>query len=93
MAYQKLPLVHRNRLVSRQQPSDLSGIDEFWRKLKTGVKGAINFYGEQQRAAGAAAAQTAPQPVYAQPGGISTNTLLIAGGVGVLALVLLRRKS
>jgi hypothetical protein len=62
-------------------------------------KGALSFFGAQQRAAGGqealqqALAAQQQQQQQAQSGGISTTTLLVgAGVVGLAAILLLRKK-
>lgn len=86
-------------IIARRGYSGLSGFSDIWDALKGAGKGALDYYGQTQQQAGAAAAQaaqnqqlTAALAQQSNPGlGISPTTLLVVGGVG-LALVLALRK-
>ncbi len=84
----------RNNLISRKTYSSFSG----WTDTVGDIaKGALSFFGAQQRATGAQealSAQLAAQQQAAAPstGPSTTTVLLIAGGVGVAALLLLKKK-
>src|SRR5688572_2838231 len=77
-------------------PSAVGGV---WDTLKDVGKGALDFYGQTQQQAGAAAAQAAQNTALTQaltqrspaPLGLSTTTLALIG-VGGLALFLALRK-
>lgn len=85
MAYTKNTLIVRPR-------SSLGGISDIFDGIKDVAKGALNFYGQAQRDAGAAAAAQAQQPVIAPSSGIDTGTILLIGGLGIGAILLLKRK-
>ena len=76
---------------------------DFWDDLVSGTKsvvgGALDFYGKTQQQAGANAALsaqntqlTAALAAQQQSRGMDPTTLLLIGGVGVVAAVLILRK-
>lgn len=84
----------RNNLVSR---SGYSGVGDIWDTITGAAGSVLKFYGTEQQAQGAAAAsQQANRDLQAAllaRQGISTSTLLIGGAaVGLVALILLRKK-
>jgi hypothetical protein len=84
----------RNDLVSRP---GYSGVGDIWDTITGAAGSVLKFYGTEQQAQGAAAAsQQANRDLQAAllaRQGISTSTLLIGGAaVGIVALILLRRK-
>lgn len=92
MAYQ------RNDLVSRAGYSGTAGMGDIWDTITGAAGSVLKFYGQEQQAQGAAAAQQQAnrdlQAALLARQGISTSTLLIGGAaVGLIALILLRKKS
>jgi hypothetical protein len=88
MAYTK------NTLISR---AGYSGFGDWWDSFTDAVGSGLKFYGQQQQQAGAAAAQQQQNKdltaaLLARQGGIGTETLLLVGGVGLAALLLLRKR-
>lgn len=88
MAYTK------NNLISR---AGYSGVGDWWDDLQNAVGTGLKFYGQQQQQQGAAAA-TAQQnrdlaAALAARQGIGMETILLVGGVGLAAFLLLRRKA
>jgi hypothetical protein len=84
----------RNDLVSR---AGYSGVGDIWDTITGAAGSVLKFYGTEQQAQGAAAAsQQANRDLQAAllaRQGISTSTLLIGGAaVGIVALILLRKK-
>jgi hypothetical protein len=84
----------RNNLVSR---AGYSGVGDFWDTITDAAGSVLKIYGTEQQAQGAAAAsQQANRDLQAAllaRQGISTSTLLIGGAaVGIVALILLRKK-
>lgn len=84
----------RSNLISRQ---GYSGLGDVWDDI-TGAAGAVvTGFGKEQQAVGAQA-QAAQQnqilanALAAQSGGISTTTLVLLGGVGFAAYMLMRKK-
>lgn len=98
MAYQRTT-ARRTALVSRRGYSSIGGL---WDDVKDGLKkaggAALDFYGENAKAQGAATAlesqnreMAAALAARSSPG-VSTNTLLIGGiAVAGLAVLLLRK--
>lgn len=83
----------------RHATSGLGGIlDDAWSAIKGGASSALDFYGNTEKQAGANAVLAAQNQALAaqaaaqQQSGISTSTLLLLGGVGLGAFLLLRRK-
>ena len=96
MAFIGTNIVARRSYAS--PPTGLSGfLDDLWSGVKGGVSGAVTYYGQAQRDAGAAsvanatAAAAAAQAMRPQPSLITPTTVAI-GAVGVVGLVLLLRK-
>jgi hypothetical protein len=97
MSYHKKTTVIARRGYS--SPSPMGGL---WDDIKSGVKGAVSgavsFYGQSQQSQGAAAALEAQNQAMAaqlaarSSPGLSTNTLLLAGGAGLALVLLLRKK-
>lgn len=85
MAYQR-----KNAIIIRRTHPSLSGLFD---DIKGVVTGAVDFYGQAKKNEGAAQSmqqqQTAAIPVG---GGMSTTTMLLLGGLGIGAIVLLKRK-
>lgn len=84
----------RDTLISR---AGYSGVGDWWDTLTDALGAGVTAYGAQQQAAGAAAA-TAQQnrdlaAALAARQGMSTETLLLVGGVGLAAFFLLRKRS
>lgn len=80
-------------IIARPAYSSMSGLDEIWGAVKGGVSSAIDFYGQTQQQAGAAAAlaaqnQSMQQALATRSSPGISPTVLIAGGLGVVALVL-----
>jgi hypothetical protein len=97
MSYQRKTTVIARRNYATPLP--MSGIlDDIKGAVSGAVKGAVSFYGQTQQAQGAAAALEAQNRAMAEQlaaqskPGLNTNTLLIAGGVGLAAILLLRKK-
>jgi len=86
MAYTK------NSIIVRPRATGLSGIMDDIKGIATG---ALDFYGKAKQDAGAAAAlqqqQVAAQAIPVSPG-IDTGTLLMIGGIGIAAILLLKKK-
>jgi hypothetical protein len=91
--------IKKTSLISRPLTSNLDGLGGGWDTFKSGVSGAIDFFGAGLKAQGAQQAlaqQLALQQAAQQPkgdSGISTTTLVI-GGVAVAGLLvfMMRRK-
>lgn len=84
----------RNNLISR---AGYSGVGGFVDTVGDVAKGALSFFGAQQRAAGAqeALTQTNKDLIAAQAAqaGPSTTTLVIGAGIlGLAAYMLMRKK-
>jgi len=80
----------RNDLISR---SGYSGVGDIWDTITGAAGSALKIYGSQQQAAGAAAATSADlNAALAAQQGIGTGTILLLGGVGIAAFLLLRKK-
>ncbi len=88
MAYTK------NNLISR---AGYSGVGDWWDTITDAVGSGLKFYGNQQAATGAAAV-TAQQnkdltAALLARQGMGMETMLLIGGVGLAAFLLLRKKS
>jgi len=85
MAYQR-----KNSIIVRRRQASLSGLFD---DIKDVVTGAVDFYGNAKKNEGAAQSmqqqQTAAIPVSS---GIEPSTLLLLGGLGIGAIILLKRK-
>lgn len=84
----------RNTLVSR---SSYSGMGDIWDSITGAAGSVLKFYGSQQQAQGAAAAAAQSNKdlaaaLAARSGGLDTTTLLLIGGLGIGAVLLLRKK-
>jgi hypothetical protein len=92
MAYQRETMISRRGYSGTGMSGMGGGVLDFITSLPGKV---IDVFGAQQQAQGAAAqAQLDMQrALQAQQGGISTTDLLLIGGVGVAAFLLLRKKS
>lgn len=87
-----VPTVKKSTLISRRGYSGLSGFTDTVGDI---LGGAINFFGKQQQAIGAAQAsqQLAQQQLAMQNQGPDTTTLLIgAAAIGGIAYLFLRKK-
>lgn len=81
----------RNNLISRP---GYSGVGGFMDTITGAAGSVLNFWNAQQQAAGAAAqSQRDLQAAMAAQGGIGTGTIVLLGGVGVVAYLLLRKRS
>ncbi len=85
----------RNNLVSRP---GYSGVGDVWDTITGAAGGVLKFYGAEQQAAGAAAANAQANKdltaALSAQRGISTSTLLIGGlAIGAVALLVLRKKT
>jgi len=80
----------KSNLISRPGYSGMGGV------LDTigGVAGSVvNWFGANQRAAGAQAQQAADlQAAYAAQQGPSTTTILLIGGIGLLAFMMMKKR-
>lgn len=84
----------RNDMVSR---AGYSGVGDVWDSITGAAGSVLKFYGSEQAAQGAAAATAQANrdltAALSARQGISTETLLIGGAaVGIVALLLLRKK-
>lgn len=83
----------RNTLVSRQ---GYSGMGDIWDSITGAAGSVLKFYGSQQQAQGAAAAAAQTNKdlaaALAAKSGMDTTTLLLIGGLGLGAVLLLRKK-
>jgi len=84
----------KNNLISRP---GYSGMGDFWDSITSAAGGVLKFYGTEQQAVGAAAA-TAQQnrdltTALLARQGMGMDTILIVGGLGLAAFMLLRKKS
>lgn len=84
----------RNDLISR---AGYSGVGDIWDSISGAVGSVVKFYGAEQQAQGAAAAAAAQNRdltnALAAKQGIDTTTMLLIGGVGLAAFLMLRKKS
>ncbi len=88
-------------IVARRGYSGMGSWTDIWDTVKSGVKGGIDFYGQTQQQAGAAAATAAQNAALTQvlanqqhppsPLGISTTTLAIVGVAGLGLFLALRK--
>ncbi len=84
----------RSNLISRQGYSGMGGLMD---DISGAVGAVVNFYGREQQAVGAQAQAAQSNrdltaALAAQGGGISTETIVIFGGVAVAAYLMLRKK-
>jgi len=80
----------RNNLISRP---GYSGVGDVWDTITGAAGSVVKFWGAEQQAAGAAAqSQRDLQAAMAAQQGIGTGTILLLGGVGLAAFLLLRKK-
>jgi hypothetical protein len=89
--------VTKNSLVSRAGYSGVLGraLGAWTDTVKDIFGGALNFYGAQQKAQGAAQQAQSDLAVATRGGGglgLSLETLVLLGGVGTAAYFLLRKK-
>lgn len=88
MAYTK------NHLISR---AGYSGVGDIWDSISGAAGSIVKFYGAEQQAVGAAAATSQQNKdltaALAAKAGIGTETLLIGGGLALVAYLLLRKKA
>ncbi len=90
----------RNNLISRPGYSGYSPgrppMGDLWDTISGAAGGVLKIYGQQQQAAGAAAAaaQTNRDLATALSArqGIDMSTILLLGGAGLVAMLLLRKK-
>jgi len=87
----------RNTLISRAGYNGRGGMGDFWDSITSAAGSVLKFYGTEQQAVGAAAA-TAQQnkdltAALLSRQGIGTETLLLVGGLGLAAFLLLRKRS
>ena len=88
----------RNNMISRAGYSGVSGtLSDIGGALKDVGAGAINLYGSQQQAVGAAAASAQTNRDLAAAlqanSGPDMTTILLLGGAGLVAFLMLRKKS
>lgn len=92
-----MPYINTN-IIARRGYSDVAGLDDVWEKIKAGAGAALDYYGTNEQAKGAAAAAAAQNAALTAAlagktsSGILTPTNMAIAGVGVLGLVLLLRK-
>jgi hypothetical protein len=98
MAYQ------RSTLISRSGYGGLGGLrrrrggmGDVWDSITGAAGSVLSFWGKEQQAVGAQAQAAQSNrdltaALAAQNGGISTETILIGGGLAVAAFFLLRKK-
>lgn len=86
------------QLIARSSYAGVDGFTDALKKLgsalKSGASSALNFYGNQQQQAGQIQAYQQQAAARAGGGGMPgwVMPVAIVGGVGLLALVLLKRK-
>jgi hypothetical protein len=91
MAYTK------SNLISRAGYSDGDGMGDVWDSITGAAGSVLKFYGSQQQAVGAATA-TAQQnkdltAALMSRQGIGMETILLVGGLGLAAFLLLRKRA
>lgn len=94
-------MYYNTNLIARRgyagRPQSMSGtLDDIWSAAKGAVGSVVDFYGNTQKTAGEAAALQAQNAqltaaLAGQKGGIDTTTLLMIGGIGLAAVLLLRK--
>ena len=83
----------RNNLISRAGYSGDPGMGGILDDLASVGGSVLKFYGTQQAAAGAAQQSNADlNAALAAQQGIGAGTILLLGGVGVVAFLMLRKK-
>ncbi len=85
-----MPYVGANKIVVKNR----TGLSGLWDVLETVGKGGLDIFKSGEQAKGAAAVLTAQQQAAAAQagGGISTGTILLIGGVGLAAVLILTKK-
>lgn len=79
-----------NQLIARP---GYSGFGDFWDTIGDVAGNVLKVYNAGQQASGAAQAnKDLAAALAAQHGGISTGTILLVGGVGLAAVLLLTRR-
>lgn len=85
----------RNNLISRAGYG--GGMGDVWDSITGAAGSVLKFYGSQQQAVGAAAASAQQNKdltaALLSRQGIGIETILLVGGIGAVAYLLLRRKS
>jgi hypothetical protein len=99
MAYFDTNLIARRGYGGRPMSGMGGFLDDLISGAKSAAGSALDFYGKTEQQAGANAALsaqntqlTAALAAQQNAGGISTTTLMLIGGVGLAAVLLLRKK-
>jgi hypothetical protein len=86
-------------IIARRGYSDVAGLDDVWEKIKAGAGAALDYYGSNEQAKGAAAAQAAQNAALtaalagkSSSSGFLTPTTMAIGAVAAVGLVLFLRK-
>lgn len=91
MAYLRSNLVVRPAYagIGDAVVAELGGILD---DLKTFASNTVNAFGEAKKAQGAAAANAAAATTVAAPSSFPTGTVLAVGGLGLAALLILKKR-
>lgn len=97
MAYQRSTLISRRGYGGLGGLRRRSGMGDIWDSITGAAGSVLSFWGKEQQAVGAQAQAAQSNrdltaALAAQNGGISTETILIGGGLAVAAFLLLRKK-